>query len=169
MVGREPSGLSSSFAGKSCSGGSEALRPPDGFLGSLEYSLSSIGTTYIGIYQWLTNDPTYTSTYQNAYNTGIFGQTKDASGFVYYGTRGAVGVSAAAVGAAGIVNVAGVGAMAVTDAAAASWRWLVGLGTAALGASQTPAGQEATEEVETLISDAGGETSEDRVRSLAGA
>ncbi len=75
-------------------------KPPAGFWSSIGSSMRSMGTAYLGIYQQITGNPEYINTYQEAYDLGVFGQTKDSSTVYYYGTRGAVGFATAATGAA---------------------------------------------------------------------
>ena len=82
-------------------GGGGGAGAPSGFWNSLGKSIYSIGQTYWGMGQWATNNPQWNNTLQNAYDNGIYGQTKDADGLTYYGTRISVGV---ATGAAALAS-----------------------------------------------------------------
>ena len=67
-------------------------------------SLWSIGQAYYALGQGgFSGTGQSAQTLQDAYDQGIFGQTKDAGGVTYYGTRGAIGIATVAAAAAGSV------------------------------------------------------------------
>jgi len=95
----------------------QATSQPTGFWNSVGNSIWSMGQTYVGIYQQATGNPQYIATYNNAYQAGPLGQTQNSSGVYYYGTRGAIAVSCAAMAGA---------TMAWSWAAAGGATWGVG-------------------------------------------
>ncbi|HQU47423.1 MAG TPA: RHS repeat-associated core domain-containing protein, partial [Pirellulales bacterium] len=88
---------------------------PTGFWNSIGNSLWSIGKGAQGSCQYVGNafnqyvrglpgDMSYIQTFQEAYDWGPLGQTKDSGGVIYYGTRGGLGLATGAAGAAVIVG-----------------------------------------------------------------
>jgi RHS repeat-associated protein len=80
-----------------------------GFWNSVGNSFYSMGQTYWAMGQVACGDGNANTTFQEASDRGIFGQTEDAPGWCYYGTRGAVGVATAAGLTASALMVAGTG------------------------------------------------------------
>ena len=61
---------------------------PKGFLESVGNSLYSMALCVEGMVQEQMGDGTAVRTYEEAYQRGVLGQTKDSSGGDHYGTRG---------------------------------------------------------------------------------
>jgi RHS repeat-associated protein len=74
---------------------------------SIGNTFCSIGLSYYGAYEQLFGTGNANATYQEAYDRGIFGQTDNADGWVYYGTRAGVGFAAAGVILYGVLEISG--------------------------------------------------------------